>query len=180
MPVISVLWGLGLLTAVALSLLWNGTMAYSLTHNDLESAEITAALEAGVNRAVAGLLDARPDQRWRADGVPQSFEFGGVYMKVSIEDELGKIDLNQADVALMVSLLQSAGLVLRSAGDLADKIADWRTATPQMFGSCWPSLTSPAHERPSSTRTGFSARRPFYCVRFSIVWPTASRSSPVS
>ena len=130
MPVISVLWGLGLLTAVALSLLWNGTMAYSLTHNDLESAEITAALEAGVNRAVAGLLDARPDQRWRADGVPQSFEFGGVYLKVSIEDELGKIDLNQADVALMVSLLQSAGLVLRSAGDLADKIADWRTATP--------------------------------------------------
>ena len=54
MPVISVLWGLGLLTAVALSLLWNGTMAYSLTHNDLESAQITAALEAGVNRAVAG------------------------------------------------------------------------------------------------------------------------------
>jgi general secretion pathway protein K len=130
MPVISVLWGLGLLAAISLSLLWNGNMSYGLAHNDLETAGINAAVEAAVNRAVVGLLDTRPERRWRTDGVAQSFEFGGIVMKVSIQDELGRIDLNQAEEPVFIGLLQSAGLDLNSATSLADKIMDWRTATP--------------------------------------------------
>ena len=130
MPVVSVLWGLGLLTAISLSLLWNGNMAYSLAHNGLEVASINATVEAGVNRAVAALLDPRPERRWRTDGAMQSFEFGGASIKISIQDELGKIDLNQAEAPLLASLLQSAGLNSNAAGSLADKIVDWRTATP--------------------------------------------------
>ena len=130
MPVVSVLWGLGLLAAIALSLLWNGNMAYSLAHNGLEIANINATAEAGVNRAVAALLEPRPERRWRTDGAMQSFEFGGISIKVSIQDELGKIDLNQAEAPLLASLLQSAGLNSNAAGSLADEILDWRTATP--------------------------------------------------
>ena len=130
MPVVSVLWGLGLLTAISLSLLWNGNMAYSLAHNGLEVASINATVEVGVNRAVAALLDPRPERRWRTDGAMQSFEFGGTSIKVSIQDELGKIDLNQAEAPLIASLLQSAGLDFNAASSLADKIVDWRTATP--------------------------------------------------
>ena len=130
MPVVSVLWGLGLLTAIALSLLWNANMAYSLAHNGLEIAGINATVEAGVNRAVAALLDPRPERRWRTDGAMQSFEFGGISIRVSIQDELGKIDLNQAEAPFLASLLQSAGLDSNAASSLADKIVDWRTATP--------------------------------------------------
>ena len=129
MPVISVLWGLGLLTAISLSLLWSGNMSYGLTRNDLEHARVNATVEAAVNRAVVALLDPRPERRWRTDGVAQSFEFDGAAIKVSIQDELGRIDLNQAEAATLVSLLQSAGLDFDSATRLADKILDWRTAT---------------------------------------------------
>src|SRR5258707_12699539 len=96
MPVVSVLWGLGLLTAIATSLLWYGNVSYSLAHNDLEMASINVTVEAGLNRAIDALLDPRPDRRWRTDAATQSFEFNGASIKVSVQDELGKIDLNQA------------------------------------------------------------------------------------
>lgn len=130
MPVISVLWGLGLLTAISLSLLWSSNVSYGLVRNDLEIAGVQAIAEAGVNRAIAALLDPRPERRWRTDGVAQSFEFDGTRISISIQDELGKIDLNQAEAPLLVGLLRSAGLDFGSADSLADKILDWRTATP--------------------------------------------------
>jgi general secretion pathway protein K len=130
MPIVSVLWGLGLLAAISLSLLWSGSMSYSLARNGLEMASVNATVEAGVSRAVAALLEPRSDRRWRADGGTQSFEFSGTSIRISIQDELGKIDLNQAEVSMLTSLLRSAGLDADSAGALADKIVDWRTATP--------------------------------------------------
>jgi general secretion pathway protein K len=130
MPVVTVLWALGLLSAVALSLLWDSNAAYSLAHNRLAAAEIAAMVEAGVNRAVAGLLDPSATPRWRIDGVPRSLAFEGADIRVSIQDEFGKIDLNQADVTLLASLLRTASLDPKSASDLADKIVDWRTAAP--------------------------------------------------
>jgi len=72
----------------------------------------------------------RSGRRWRSDGGTTSFTFAGVAMRVSIQDELGKIDLNQAEPALLAGLLQSAGLDVLAANDLADKIVDWRTAVP--------------------------------------------------
>jgi general secretion pathway protein K len=50
MPIISVLWGLGLLSAISLSLLWSSNMSRGLTHNDLELARINAAAECGQSR----------------------------------------------------------------------------------------------------------------------------------
>lgn len=129
MPLISVLWGLGLLTAIALSLLWSSNVSYGLVRNDLEVAGVNAVAEAAVNRAVAALLDPRPERRWRTDGGAQSFEFDGTRIGISILDELGKIDLNQAEAPMLVGLLESAGLDFGSAGSLADKIVDWRTPT---------------------------------------------------
>lgn len=129
MPVISVLWGLGLLTAISLSLLWTSNMSYGLSRNDLEVASVNASVEAAVNRAVVALLDPRAERRWRTDGTAQSFAFDDVAMKVSVQDELGKIDLNQAEAPLFVGLLQSAGLDFDAATSLTDKILDWRTAT---------------------------------------------------
>jgi general secretion pathway protein K len=129
MPVISVLWGLGLLTAISLSLLWSGNMSYGLTRNDLEHARFNATVEAAVNRAVVALLDPQPERRWRTDGVARSLEFDGAVIKVSIQDELGRIDLNQAEAPTLIGLLQSAGLDVDAATRLADKILDWRTAT---------------------------------------------------
>jgi general secretion pathway protein K len=51
-------------------------------------------------------------------------------MKISIQDELGLIDLNQAAPPVLISLMQSAGLDHQSAINLVDKILDWRDPTP--------------------------------------------------
>jgi len=118
------------LAAISLSLLWGGSMSYGLAHGSLEVSGTDTLVEAGLNRAVAGLLDSLPERRWRVDGSPQIFEFDGITMRISVQDELGKIDLNQAEPTLLASLLQSAGLDSPAANDLADKIVDWRTALP--------------------------------------------------
>ncbi|WP_315786133.1 type II secretion system protein GspK [Bradyrhizobium sp. SZCCHNPS1003] len=129
MPVLSVLWGLGLLTAIALSLSWSSSVSYGLARNGVDQAALGALVEAGVNAAIDGLLDARADRRWRADGRLYTLDFNGTRIGIRIQDELGRVDLNQTDEAMLNSLLLSAGLDARAAADLTDKIVDWRTAT---------------------------------------------------
>jgi general secretion pathway protein K len=130
MAIVSVLWAIGLLAAIAVSLVWNGTIAYRLAHNDFELAASKATAEAGINRAILSLLDSQHERRWRTDGVASTFEFGATRIKVSIQDELGRIDLNQAEGSLLNGLLRSTGLDPQSADVLTDKILDWRETSP--------------------------------------------------
>ena len=120
--------GLGLLSAITLSFLSTSTTSYRLSLNVLEAAQVEAAIDAGIARAVLGLLDPRPEGRWRVDGTPQEFAFGKVKMRIAIQDELGRIDLNHADRALLVGLFQSAGLGVIAASGVVDKVLDWREA----------------------------------------------------
>jgi len=129
MPVISVLWGLTLLTAVSLSLSWSSGVSYGLAHNGIDQAALNALVEAGVNAAVDGLLDPKPERRWRADGRRYQLEFDGTQIGLRVQDELGRIDLNQTDEAMLNGLLRSAGLDAQVAASMTDKILDWRTAT---------------------------------------------------
>jgi general secretion pathway protein K len=101
-------------------------VSYQLARNVTEVAQLEATVEAAINRAVLGLLDPRYDRRWRVDGVAQELSFAGARVRVAIQDELGRIDLNHADGALLIGLFQSAGLDSFSASRLVDKILDWR------------------------------------------------------
>ncbi|BAM91977.1 putative general secretion pathway protein K [Bradyrhizobium oligotrophicum S58] len=129
MPLVSVLWGLTLLTVLSLSLSWSGSVSYSLAHNGIEQAGLNTLVEAGVNAAIDGLLETNAERRWRADGSLNKIDFNGTQIGIRVQDELGRIDLNQTDEAMLSSLLQSAGLDVQAAGSLTDKIVDWRTAT---------------------------------------------------
>jgi len=130
MAILYVTWGVGLLALIALSFLSTGNVSYALSHTSLESAQRQAAAEAGLVRAVLGILDPRPEKRWRVDGVPREFVFGENKMRIAVQDELGRIDLNQADQALLAGLFQSQGLNAGDAASLVDKILDWRDANP--------------------------------------------------
>jgi general secretion pathway protein K len=126
MPLAYVIWGIGLLSYIAVSLLWTGNVSYQLARNVTEGAQLEATFEAAINRAVLGLLDPRYDRRWRVDGVVQDFSFGSARVRVAIQDELGRIDLNHADEELLTGLFRSVGLDSFSASRLVDKILDWR------------------------------------------------------
>jgi general secretion pathway protein K len=115
-----------LLSAIAVSFLSASTASYRVSRNALQAAQSEAAIDAAIVRAVLGLLDSRPERRWRVDGTPQQFAFGDARMRIAIQDELGRIDLNHADRSVVVGLFQSVGLGLDAAGDLADKVLAWR------------------------------------------------------
>jgi general secretion pathway protein K len=122
--------GVLLLSALAVSSLSTSATSYRLARNALHAAETEAAAEVAVVRAVLGLLDSRPEHRWRVDGTPRELAFAGLKMQIAIQDELGRIDLNQADRSLIAGLFRSAGLAADAAGRLADKVLDWREAGP--------------------------------------------------
>ena len=130
MALVSVIWGVALLAVIATSFLSAGNVSYRLARNVAERARTDAIAEAAVSRAVLALLDPRPDSRWRADGAAQQFRFEGAQVTLRIQDELGRIDLNHADGALLAGLFRSAGLDAAAAGSLADKVLDWRDASP--------------------------------------------------
>jgi general secretion pathway protein K len=129
MPVLIVLWGIGLLTIASLSLMWTGNISYQLARNSLEVAAINATAEAVIHRTILGLVDPRHDRAWRSDGVAQSFLFDGQSIRLIIQDELGRIDLNRADTGLLSGLFRSVGLGPEQVSGTVDKIADWRDST---------------------------------------------------
>ncbi|MBV8755027.1 MAG: general secretion pathway protein GspK [Hyphomicrobiales bacterium] len=129
MPLLSVLWGLALLAAIATSFISAGGTSYRLARNAVDAIEVDVAAEAAVNRVVLGLLDLNAQTQWRTDGVPRLFDFEGTRMQVRVQDELGRIDLNNADGTLLIGLFQSVGLDPQAASALTDKILDWRDSS---------------------------------------------------
>src|SRR5690606_17924319 len=87
-----------------------------------EAARVRALADAGVEIAAARLLsDEAP---------PRSFvvRLEGVELAISIEDEAGKVDLNEAPPELIEAALRAADVGPAEAARLADAILDWRDA----------------------------------------------------
>lgn len=130
MPLLYVLWVVALLTIIATAMLGSGTISYRLARNLADTAQQEATAEAAINRAVLALMDRRPERRWRVNGAPHTFTFAATPMTVTIQDELGRVDLNNADTPLVTAALQAAGLSAQAAREISDKILDWRDKRP--------------------------------------------------
>ena len=61
-------------------------------------------------RAILALLEPDETHHWRADGTVCTVPFEGGEVLISIHDESGKIDLNQAPPELLRGLFISIGL----------------------------------------------------------------------
>ena len=122
MALIMVIWVLALLSLMAASFLAQARSELRLAANLRERAAAEALAEAGVHLAVGRLLaehGATYPQRWT-----ESLAGGSV--AITLTDERGKIDLNEAEPALLASLFESAGVSARAATDLAAAVADFR------------------------------------------------------
>lgn len=126
------------LPVVLWSLLVIGFLAASRTSirnasNTAGHAEASALAEAGVSIAVLDLVEASRRQgagrRIPVDGTPvECHAPDGARIWIAIEDEGGKINLNQADETLLRLLLASLGHSPSEASRLADRILDYRDA----------------------------------------------------
>jgi general secretion pathway protein K len=134
---ISVLWITGLLAVMAASFASSTRTEARLAHNHEESAKAEALADAGVYRAVFGLLDLDPETAWRAGDTVYDFSLGEGDVQVRIEDEDGKIDLNGAPLQLLTGLFVALALPEEDAQGMADRIGDFRdeNSEPEPLGA---------------------------------------------
>jgi general secretion pathway protein K len=123
---ITVLWAMLFLSTVSLSLLAATGTESRLSRNLGAQAAARALADGGVWRAVATLVDPLRDRRWQGDGRVYRFELGDGEVRVAIEDEGGKVDLNAASTPLLEALFLAAGAEPEEAQTLAATIEDWR------------------------------------------------------
>jgi len=107
---ISVLWVLLLLSGLAGAVAFMARTNAVLTHKLGEFAQAEAATDAALVNAIAMLSDEKSSRHPPIDGHPQTFEFQGLPVTVSISNESGRIDINTADDDLILAFLYSQGV----------------------------------------------------------------------
>jgi len=86
---------------------------------------LAAAADAGLAIAMQGIALANPAWRWPPDGTPRRIEVEGVALTVTVEDERGKVPVNQAPAAVLRRLLAAAEVPAPDLDPLAEALADW-------------------------------------------------------
>jgi general secretion pathway protein K len=121
-----VLWALLLLALLAGIYGANARTEVHLARNLVENAQAEALADAGVYRAIAGLIIEPQEGGFRGDGRVYTWYPSGGEVRFSIRDEGGKVDLNQAPAILLRELFIVLGVDPKLSMELADAIVDFR------------------------------------------------------
>lgn len=125
LALVAVLWVLVLLSLLAANLSQGSRSNAQLAQNLVAATQGKYASEAGMQWALWNLQQP-PDEQWLADGSVQRLLLDDIPVRVALQDESGKIDLNAAPVELLSGLFLAAELDASTADALADAILDWR------------------------------------------------------
>src|SRR5262249_53884817 len=112
-------WVLALLAVLATAVTRDARSSLSLARNRVEVAQVRSLADAGAWEAVAALLDAERSKALFLDGRPQTLPLTGEGVRIAIQDESGKIDLNLAGEDRLKALFLVAGI----PGDIAPSLA---------------------------------------------------------
>ncbi|MFC3551518.1 general secretion pathway protein GspK [Lysobacter cavernae] len=121
-----VLWLIVLMTALV------GGFALAARVENLQARVLVRGLvasnaaRAGLEYALTRVALSDPQLQWRPDGRSYHWRYDGAEVEVSLIDENGKVDLNQADLPLLTQLVQGSGVEPSQAARLAAAIVDWR------------------------------------------------------
>lgn len=119
-----VLWLIVLLTGVV------GSFALAARVEHMQGTALARGLvarnaaRAGIEYAIVRVRLQDPALQWRPDGQPHAWGYQDAEVRIRIEDESGKVDLNTAPRSLLASLL--VVLQAERPQQLAAAIADWR------------------------------------------------------
>lgn len=123
---VTVLWAAMILAIIAASVMQTGRTETRIARNRLQAAELNAIADAALNIAILRLLDPSIPMQPPVDATPFAVSFAGYTVRVRVQDEAGRIDLNTAQEALLLRLLISVGIAPEPAQVLVDRILDWR------------------------------------------------------
>lgn len=123
---VTVLWIVLILSLIAATLMASGRLGVMRTRHAVETTQARALADAAVERVVLDLLRAYLSGNLEPRPPSLTMSMDGGTVEVAVEDEDGKIDLNQADARLLAGLFAQAGLPAAEASAMADIIADYR------------------------------------------------------
>jgi general secretion pathway protein K len=124
---IAVLGFLTVMSLLTISVVGASRTSINGATRHLARVQAEAAVESGVNLAVVQLIAARilaPPVL----SAPQQFAIGGYDVVVAARPESSKIDLNFADLPLLMGMFRAAGADPDQASALASAVLDWRDA----------------------------------------------------
>lgn len=137
-----VIWVLALLAILIIGFSSDARTELLLARNHYESASARAIADAGVSLAIFGILDPAPEAQWPADGRLREVSYADGTIRIRIQDEGGKIDLNAAPPELLAGLLSTTGgLSPGDAASLAQAIDQYRQALQQADAAVGPRRT---------------------------------------
>jgi general secretion pathway protein K len=126
-----VIWGLGLIALIALTVIVSGRHRILATANLIENAKAEALAEAGVNLLrlelhAASISGSPSTHRFATDGTPLFCTMPqGALAALVVEDEGGKVDLNTASPQLVSALMSGFGAAPEEAILVATAIAEF-------------------------------------------------------
>lgn len=90
-----------------------------------EQAKLSAACDAGLALAVAGLAASDRRDQWLIDGTKRTLMFDDISLTVTVEDERGKVPLNGVNEDQIRTLFADAGASSGQLDTLVDSFEDW-------------------------------------------------------
>lgn len=126
LALVSVLWAVAVVGLVAFAVVSRTFSAQRAEHIAWENQLMERDAETALAMAVLALTDSRADRRWRTHGAGHVLAVGEASAEVSVSDELGRIDLNTGDEAVLQNLVQQAGLTQGEARDIAGRVVERR------------------------------------------------------
>jgi general secretion pathway protein K len=128
LALVAVLWTMTLLALIAAVFMRETRTEMALVRNFEGEARAEALAEAGVNRAILILLGLDTSVPWRVDGTPIELASADGVVRIVIQDEGGKIDLNRSAGPVLQSLFVAVGMDADAAQRVADAVVDFRDA----------------------------------------------------
>ena len=142
---IMVLWVVAFLALVLSAFAGESRVALDIARNRLAAAKAETAADAGVALALSGVAAAVSEAArapgapptggaWEADGTVHELEWRGAALRVRVDSESGKVDLNAAPDEAFAALFQGLGIAPGQAADLAAALIEWRKRRAAALG----------------------------------------------
>ncbi len=144
-----VLWMVALLAVLAISFANSARTELEMARNQYEAAHARSLADAGVSLALLRLVEPLSDTIVRQDGTAMPFRFGDGSVRISMQNEDGKIDLNAASTALLARLFRVIGLADDDSSQLASSIGEWRTEQSRKWNARSPGDASRSDHKPT-------------------------------
>ncbi len=116
---------IAVLSLMSLSLIDTGRGVAAGAGAEAEHAHLAAAADAGLAIAVQHLADPDQTRRWSIDGRPRNVRFAGTDLVITVEDERGKVPLNQLADEQARALFEVLGASGAQLDSQTDAFLDW-------------------------------------------------------